>query len=124
MAIGNLREEIRQDHDPYANIAQCGVLHAQLNSVMAMMPELKMGETDSALPHGAKDLGEGYTLLHACEDTTKLVTDMEAQAIMTYWAQQHWPNQNMWPKAVKCWARLQLLNGQTACSHWYESCST
>ena len=113
-AIGNLGSEIHQDRDPYANIAQWGVLRAQLNSILAMLPHLNLGETDS-FPHGAKDLGQGYALLRACENTARQVTEAEANTILTYWEEKEWPNQDAWPRAVKRWAHLQLPNGQKAC---------
>jgi hypothetical protein len=122
-AIGNLGDEIRQDRDPYANIAQRGVLRAQLNSILAMFPHLNLGK-DGSLPRGAKDLGQGYALLHACQNTPEPVTDAEANAIVKYWEEQGWQNLNAWPRSVKQWSRLQLPNGQKAQSRWYESHST
>jgi hypothetical protein len=122
-AIGNLGEEIRQDRDPYANVAQRGVLRAQLNSIHAMFPHLSLGNGDN-LPRGAKDLGDGYALLRACQNIAEPVTDAEANAILKYWGEMSWPNQDDWPRAVKRWSRLQLPNGQRARSNWYESHST
>ena len=59
-AIGNLGEEIRQDQDPYANIAQWGLLHAQINSLVAMIPDaLLLDDKSGAVPHGSRDLGDG-----------------------------------------------------------------
>ncbi|KAF9463667.1 hypothetical protein BDZ94DRAFT_1258256, partial [Collybia nuda] len=121
-AIGNLGEEIRQDRDPYSNIAQRGILRAQLNSITAMLPDILL--SDESLPRGAKDLGDKYVLLRACEDTPKPVTTAEAVAIMDYWETQGWPNQDQWPRAVARWARLRLPNGQTARSTWYEERAT
>ena len=124
-AIGNLGNEIRQDRDPYANIAQCGVLRAQLNSILAMLPHLSLHDTEmGSLPRGAKDIGQGYTLLRPCEDIARQVTEAEADAILTYWEERGWPNQDAWPRAVMRWAHLRLPNGQKARSRWYESRST
>ncbi len=95
-AIGNLGEEIHQDRDPYANIAQRGVLCAQLNLILAMFPDLNLGNQTS-LPRGAKDLGQGYALLHTCQGTAKPVTVAEATAIMRYWEEKGWPNVDVWP---------------------------
>ena len=100
MAIGNLGEEIRQDHDPYANIAQRGVLRAQLNSILAMFPHLNLNKDDS-LPQGAKDLGQGYALLCACQTTAEPVTEAKAVVILKYWEEMDWPNLNTWPRSVK-----------------------
>jgi len=99
-AIGNLGEEIRQDRDPYVNIAQQGVLHAQLNSILAMFPYLNLSKEES-LPRGAKDLGQGYALLRACQTTAEVVTEAEAAVILRYWEQMDWPNLNTWPRSVK-----------------------
>ncbi len=118
-AIGNLGDEICQDYDPYANIAQQGVLCAQLNSILAMFPHLNLGKNGS-LPRGVKDLGQGYTLLRACQNTAKPVTDAKANVILKYWEEQGWPNLDVWPHTVKQWSHLQLPNGQKAHSRWYE----
>ena len=122
-AIGNLGEEIRQDRDPYANIAQRGVLRAQLNSILAMFPNLDLGHTGT-FPRGAKDLGQGYALLRACQTAAEPVTEAEENVILRYWEKKGWPNRDAWPRAVKRWSRLQLPNGQKVRSGWYESQST
>lgn len=122
-AIGNLGDEIRQDRDPYANIAQRGILRAQLNSILAMFPHLKLGD-NKPFPHGAKDLGQGYALLRACQNVAKPVTEAEANAILKYWEEKGWENLGAWPRVVKRWARLHLPNGQKARCKWYESHST
>jgi len=41
-AIGNLGQEICQERDPFANLAQRGILRAQLNSIQAMFPDLSV----------------------------------------------------------------------------------
>jgi hypothetical protein len=122
-AIGSLGEEIRQDRDPYANIAQRGVLRAQLNLLLAMFPHLG-SDNDGSLPRGAKDLGQGYALLRPCQNAGHAVTEAEANAILRYWEAKGWPNLEAWPRAVKRWSRLLLPNGQKARSIWYESHST
>lgn len=97
-AIGNLGAEIRQDRDPYANIAQRGILRAQLNSILAMFPHLKLRKDSmDSLPRGAKDLGQGYALLRACQKTVKPVEEAEASAILKYWEENGWPNLDDWP---------------------------
>ena len=63
-AIGNLGDEIHQDKDPYANIVQCGLLHAQINSILSIMPNVLLSEDElTKVPWGGKDLGNGYALL-------------------------------------------------------------
>jgi len=84
-----------------------------------MFPHLNLNKDDS-LPQGAKDLGQGYALLHACQTTAKPVMEAEAVVILKYWKEMDWLNLNIWPRSVKRWSRLQLPNGQKACSRWYE----
>ncbi|KAF5379709.1 hypothetical protein D9615_005670 [Tricholomella constricta] len=121
-AIGNLGEEIRQDRDPYANIAQRGILRAQINSIVAMMPgALLSDDTTSRIPRGGLDLGDSYILLRACQPAAVDVSEAEAAAIIALWQKKGWPNQDNWPRAVCCWARLRLPNGQLLRSHWMES---
>jgi hypothetical protein len=62
LLLGILGMKSVRIYDPYANIAQRGVLCAQLNSILAMMPNLNLGDKDS-LPCGAKQLKQGYALL-------------------------------------------------------------
>jgi hypothetical protein len=124
-AIGNLGAEIRSDQNPYANIAQRGILRAQLNSILAMFPHLELRkDRQDSFPQGAKDLGHGYALLRACQKSAKPVEESEASAILRYWEENAWPNSEDWPRNVIRWARLRLPNGQTARSKWYESQSS
>lgn len=119
-AIGNLGEEICQDHDPYMNITQWGVLHAQLNLIFAMFPNLDLDNKNS-LSCGAKDLEQGYVLLCMCQSVAKPVMDAKTRAILHYWEQSGWPNLHSWPWAVKWWAQLQLSTRQRAHTGWYKS---
>lgn len=90
-----------------------------------MFPNVKLGiDSDDTLPQGAKDLRQGYALLHACQKMAKPVEEAEARTILRYWEAHGWPNMDDWPQDVKRWARLRLLNGQTVCSRWYESQSS
>jgi hypothetical protein len=101
-AIGNLGEEIRQDKDPYANIAQRGLLRTQINALVAMMPGVLLSEDRSgAIPRGSRDLGDGYMLLRACQPTAIDISEPEATAIMKLWDAKGWPNRDRWPRAVR-----------------------
>lgn len=116
--IGNLGREIRQDKDPYANIAQRGLLRAPTIAIQNIVPGL-LALRDN-IPAGSKVLGDGYILLHPQETTIGDVSPMEALAIMELWDSQGWLNKDSWPRAVKRWARLWLPNGQVARSRWTE----
>ena len=59
--IGNLGQQIHQPSKPYANLAQEGVRHSQINALLAIMPELD--SPPKSLPSGSIDLGDGYALL-------------------------------------------------------------
>jgi hypothetical protein len=61
--ISNLGEEIKQPSNPFANLSQCGVHHAQVNPLKAMIPDLDPDVKE--LPCGSKNLGDGYVLLGA-----------------------------------------------------------
>ena len=66
--IGNLGEEIKQHSNPFANLSQRGIRRAQVNALKAMILDLDLDRTvKGVLPHGSKDLGNGYILLCACE---------------------------------------------------------
>jgi hypothetical protein len=61
--IGNLGKEIKQHSNPFANLSQRGIRHAQVNAIKAMIPDLEQNKATKGLPHGAIDLEEGYVLL-------------------------------------------------------------
>ena len=48
-----------------------------------MFPHLNLNKDDS-LSRGAKDLGQGYTLLRACQTTAEPVTETKAVVILKY----------------------------------------
>ena len=39
-AIGNLRSEIHQQSNPFANLSECASLHCQINALKSILPEL------------------------------------------------------------------------------------
>jgi hypothetical protein len=117
--IGNLGEEIRSHVHPYANLSQRGLQRCQINALKAMFPDLE--ESEDKIPRGAKDLGNGYVLLRAREETAKYIEDAECRALKLYLQDTcniHIP-QNWSPK-ISRWARLRLPNGQVARSAWKE----
>ena len=104
--IGNLGREIRQDKDPYANIAQRGLMRAQTIAIQNIVPGL-LAVCDN-IPAGSKVLGDGFILLHPHETMVVDVSPVEALAIMEFWDSQGWQNKDSWPRAIKRWARLRL----------------
>ena len=109
--IGNLGQQICQPSKPYANLAQEGVHHSQINALLAIMPELDFSPN---LPSGSIDLGEGYALLRKRSRYTIYPDDTLAQVLCQYLpAGQELPHFNKW-------AWLLLPNGQIARSTWRE----
>ena len=118
--IGNLGEEIRQLSNPYANLSQRGLLRCQVNSLLAMVPDLK--QSKDALVHGASNLGGGYVLLRARDRYSHIMKVNEATAFKKYLQDHHnlSPGNGWMPKVTR-WARLRLPNGQIARSRWKEA---
>ncbi len=66
--IRNLGEEIKQHSNPFTNLSQRGIRHAQVNALKAMISDLDLDRsTKEDLPCGSKDLGNSYLLLRARE---------------------------------------------------------
>ena len=67
--IGNLREEIKQPSNPFANLSQHGIRHAWVNALKVMIPDLTPDRMDlNSLSHGARDLKDGFVLLRVWEE--------------------------------------------------------
>ena len=62
-AIRNLGKEIHQDKDPYHNLEEHGVIHAQINSLMAMYPKLDINYAAHTLLIYAHSFPGGYAFL-------------------------------------------------------------
>ena len=125
-AIGNLGREIRQDRDLYANLTQRAILRAQVNSLKARFPGVKIElepQGMSALTNRKRvfDSAPGYMFIPRREEDPSPLSDDELHALMIYWEEQGWPNKEQWPNLVCRWAKVQLPNGQTARSVWFES---
>jgi len=66
--IRNLEEEIKQPSNPFANLSQCRIRHAQVNTLKALISDLAPDRNDANhLPHGARDLRDNFILLCAQE---------------------------------------------------------
>lgn len=117
--IGNLGEEIKQPSKPYANLSQRGVRRSQVNALKAMVPDFER-DTDK-LPRGAVDLGNGYVLLRARDETARELFGEERRAVLTYFETVVSDIDIDPHPRVTRWSRLRLPNGQIARSAWKES---
>jgi hypothetical protein len=118
--IGNLGEEIKQHSNAFANLAERGIRRCQVNALKNLIPDLEPPE--NPLPRGAKDLGDGYALLRAMDNTSRQVREPEAKAIQVYLEGkgERVPCDN-WNPFITRWARIRLPNGQIGRSKWKES---
>lgn len=116
--IGNLGKEIRSLVHAYENLAQCGILRAQINCVQAMFSHIVL-DKDKALPYGALDLGDNYALLRVKDETAYPMSASDIQALRAHWVQSAWPEIHFSNKVLR-WGRLRLPNGQTVRSTYSE----
>lgn len=114
--IGNLGEEIRLHSDPYANISQRIIERAQVNGLLAFVPELQPKAPE--LPRRAHDIGGGYALMGPRElhDVDPLI----ANAFHVFASSHGWRTKSDDSLLVDRFARLLLPNGQIARSWWQE----
>ena len=101
--------------DPFANLSQRMIEHAQIIVMHALAPELIPKE--SRLPHGAIELGEGYCLLGPGD--CRLFEGAELDAYNCFVALQGWRTRET-NLSVYCFARLRLPNAQEARCLWHE----
>ncbi|PIL32824.1 hypothetical protein GSI_04941 [Ganoderma sinense ZZ0214-1] len=118
-AIGNFGKEIKLHSDPYANLSERGVRRAQVNALKAMLPDIDPDVRP--LPRGAHDVGSGYILLRAMENTANPVRAREGGVLRKYLEDSGEELPADWIPRVARWARLRLPNGQIARSYWKES---
>jgi hypothetical protein len=119
--IGNLGQEIKQPSNPYANLANCGLRRSQLSALHAILPDL---EPDTpGLPRGAVDLGNGYVLLRARDETGVVLEGEQANAVRMFIAlhSEHGGSPSDWQPRYVRWARLRLPNRQVARCAWKET---
>ena len=67
--IGILGQEIHQPSNSYHNLSKRGLDRSRLNAIEAMIPGIL--NRDKGLPQSSWDLGDGYALLRAQEQTTR-----------------------------------------------------
>lgn len=118
--IGNLGEEIKQPSKPYANLSQRGVRRSQVNALKAMIPELDDNK-HFQVPRGAVDLGNGYILLRARDETAQELSEEKETAIRTYFQTVVGDLEIDTHLRIMRWSRLRLPNGQIARSAWKEN---
>ncbi|EIW82015.1 hypothetical protein CONPUDRAFT_152905 [Coniophora puteana RWD-64-598 SS2] len=111
--IGNLKEEMRQPSNPFANLAEQGLLRAQMNALKAMYPSLAPSK-DEHDPTGSVSLGGGYTFLFK-KDKKSLgsLRECERAIILEF-------TRVALVRIIR-WARLKLPTGQITRSLWGES---
>jgi hypothetical protein len=76
-----LGKEIKQPSNLYANLSEHGLHRLQVNALKAMIPDL---EPEKGPPHGSKDLGNGYHLLHAKDSVARWPPLSDQDAIQTF----------------------------------------
>jgi hypothetical protein len=115
-AVGSFGREVRSHSNTFANIANRGVIRAQINAIKARIPDL---EPEPALPRGSFSFGDGYVLLRATDSTRRPVSNREAEVIRTSTIiDDSIPPTG--PISVLRWARLLLPNGQVSRCAWKE----
>ena len=115
-AVGSFGREVRSHNNTFANIANRGVIRAQINAIKAKIPDL---EPEPTLPRGAFPFGDGYALLSAVDSARRPVSDHEAEAIHASGIPDN-SNQSSGSVKVLRWARLLLPNGQVSRCTWKE----
>ncbi|KAF8262840.1 hypothetical protein EI94DRAFT_1704458 [Lactarius quietus] len=119
--ISNLGQEIKQPSNPYANLANCGLCRSQLSALHTILPDLE--PDDPILPRGAVDLGDGYILLRAWDETGVRFYGKHADAICAFLVMELGQGAlpvDWVPKYIH-WAQLRLPNLQIACCAWKEN---
>ena len=116
-AVGSFGGEVRSHSNTFANLANRGVLRAQINALKARIPNL---EPEPTLPQGSFEFGDGYVLLRAGIDSSRRpVSDREGEAIHASGIFDP-SNQSASSVSVRRWPRLRLPNGQVARCVWKE----
>jgi hypothetical protein len=86
-----------------------------------MVPDLDSSESQSTIPRGGKDCGNGYVLLRAKDKVLQAMRPCEKHAFAAYLTDVHALQiAEHWSPEIARWARLRLPNGQIARSSWKE----
>ena len=114
-AVGSFGREVRSHSNTFANIANRGVIRAQINAIKARIPDL---EPEPTLPRGSIPFGDGYAL-QAMDSARRPVSNHEAEAIRASGIS----DDSVRPTgsiSICRWARLLLPNGQVSRCAWKE----
>jgi hypothetical protein len=122
--IGDLKRQLRNPSEIYAEYAIKGLRQAQLNTLYSLFPQL-----DPSVPSPADNtltqvLGDGYVLRHPRLTRGKWMAPSpeEIQSIKQFVEHNYAedPRDIVAPETVAPWGRLQLPNSQIARSLWRE----
>ena len=114
-SIGNLTEEIKQHSQPYANLAEHGARRAQVNALVALVPDL---EPKKALSRLSKDIGDSF-ILSMADTCARSISAVETQAIRDFYLTYN--IQICQDFRLVKWARLLLPNLQFVRTAWKEA---
>ncbi|KZT31523.1 hypothetical protein SISSUDRAFT_995013 [Sistotremastrum suecicum HHB10207 ss-3] len=113
--IGNLGEEIKQDSNPYANLARRGYRRTLTNTLLSIFPHLNPPPT---IKGTFRDLGQEYYMLGAIRQKA---LDLSAQEATLVSARLLAEGDTLGARAIYPWARLKLPNGQISRALWKEN---
>jgi hypothetical protein len=114
--IGIFGSLIKQPSNPFANLTEQAKKVAEINSLVAIWPELEPKTSD---PHGSIDIGQGYLLLGPKDEKPYDLPQVEQDALETFYSSI--PNHGSTPpKSIYRWGRLRIPTEQVARSYWKE----
>lgn len=116
--IDNIKEEMKQHSNAFANMQQCGIRRCQVNALKAMVPDLM--PSSASHPKRGIDLESGYLLLGPLDSTWHHIRPHELEALKKYKESCGDIVADDWNPLIMKWARLQLPNSQIVWCHWKE----
>ncbi len=115
--IGTLVEEIRQPSNPYQNMSGRGVRRAQVNTLVAMMPEF---DPPKAYPRCLMTLETTMYCSEQGERNAHAMPERELTSLVKFYQERGVVLPQNWTTHVQRWARLRLPNEQIVRSSWKE----
>jgi hypothetical protein len=113
--IGNLGEEIRQPSQPFANLAERGARRAQVNALIALLPNLA---PEKSLSHLSEDIGDNF-ILSMADTCARSISDFEKNAIRAFFLSRNIEIHE--DLRLRKWGRLRLPNLQFVRTAWKEA---